>query len=1107
MADIVNGSDEQRREGIGAVANGNGGDGLTRSTVADLCVAGRPAERPAPTDRRRHQVLHAGFFVLRTPLLPFDEVARWGEALEAPDVLDDTALVAAGERDSVLLRARFAALVDRPEVAEALYLASPDLDAAIPLWREDPTRGRGPGIERALVRYFLRMACRPTPFALFGGCSVGTVGPRTRLELAGREHYRRHTTVDVDILRAAAARAVEDGGAALCPNTTLHRTAGEVRWVERREAVPAASHHLVAAPRHAALDAVLDRAATHATRSQLASAAAGAGMAPGDATELVDRLVAGQVVVPVVQVPATGDALGSLVRRLHEGATGAGVAARLAAAARRLAAVDGAGLGVGTDHYREVAAALGDLVDGADPARLCSVQLVKPAPAATLGTAVVDELRRAVTVLHRLAPRPSRPEFDRFKQGFERRYGAQEVPLLEALDEDIGVGFGAGAPTEPLLAGLSFPTGTPPGPAWGRREAVLSEKLATLPAGTTELVVDNDLVDQLAEDEALPLPGAFAVVASVAAVGEEALDAGRFRVAVEAVGGPSGAWMLGRFCAADPDLLERVREHLAAEEAGDPDAVWAEVAHLPAGRFGNVVLRPVLRGWEIPYLGASGAPADRQIAASDLALSLRDGRFVLRSTSLGRRVVPRSTTAHDFTAAANLPVYRFLCALQVAEVQGGMSWSWGALANAPFLPRVRLGRVVLARARWRVRGAELRSLAAAPETAVLAGVVAWRAARGVPRLVTLADGDRGFVVDLGNVLAVHAFLDAVRQRDCTVLEELLPGPEELCARGPEGAFVHELVVPFVAEPVPPPADHLPMPVARRTFPVGSEWLDAKVYAPASALDRVLREVVAPLRECAARAGAVDAWHFLRGADPDHHLRVRFHGPPAELREAVGAPLEAAVAGAVAEGWVRAVQLDTYAPPLERFGGQAGSALAQSIFTADSDAAAEVLRRLPPGAEGADRCWRTALAGADLLLDDLGVEGDERTAALRRRRAALAAEIGADPRLEGDLSRRFRSERAELSAWHDGARTGAGPVAELLQPWLDRSCALADIAVRWRRLADGRSLDGRSADVATRLVDESLDRLLRPGARSRLVAYDFLVRLHLSRSSRRADAGR
>src|SRR5262245_31238149 len=135
-------------------------------------------------------MIPSGFFVLRTPLLPFDDFSRWGEGLEAPRAARE-GLEAALSRDAAALRTRLVALVRRPEVREAIFLASEGLEASIDGWIEAPESERGRKVERALVRYLSRMTARATPFGLFGGYSVGAVGDRSGLSLAGLEHYRR----------------------------------------------------------------------------------------------------------------------------------------------------------------------------------------------------------------------------------------------------------------------------------------------------------------------------------------------------------------------------------------------------------------------------------------------------------------------------------------------------------------------------------------------------------------------------------------------------------------------------------------------------------------------------------------------------------------------------------------------------------------------------------------------------------------------------------------------------------------------------------------------------------------------------------------------------
>src|SRR6266545_3813206 len=170
-------------------------------------------------------------------------------------------------------------------------------------------------------------------------------------------------------------------------------------------------------------------------------------------------------------------------------------------------------------------------------------------------------------------------------------------------------------------------------------------------------------------------------------------------------------------------------------------------------RVGNVLLRPVLRSHEIPFLGASGAPRDRHIPITDLHVSVAGERVVLRSHRLGREVIPRLTSAHAYNLRS-LGVYHFLCALQTQDV-ASLGWRWGALEAAAFLPRVVIGKVVLPRARWRLGETQLRQLG--DSAALHRRVHALRAALGLPRHVALADGDNLLPIDLDNALNVDVF--------------------------------------------------------------------------------------------------------------------------------------------------------------------------------------------------------------------------------------------------------------------------------------------------------------------------------------------------------------
>jgi thiopeptide-type bacteriocin biosynthesis protein len=1030
--------------------------------------------------RSRDTHADSGAFVVRSPLLPYatlDGLDPGRAALAA--YADGGDLDAAVDADLAALAETLRALLDDPVVREAIFLASPSLDERIDGW----LAGEDGAPVRPVLSYVTRMAGRPTPFGLFAGCAVGRIGATTSLVLPGRDEARRHTRLDFGFLAKVVTALQADPAAqpflTLVPNTSLYRAGGRLRMAEARVDERGVRYHRVTFEEDEALAATLDRARGGARLGDLAAALADDEVTVEEAEEYVRELVGAQLLVSDLGPVVTGDEPVAVAALLAHERT-APVGAALVVAGRELRALDDGGPGADRARYR----ALAETLCVADPDlrldRLFQVDLAKPGPDLALGEDVVTELYRAVDVLHGLTRSQPGDELGRFREAFAARYEQREVPLAEALDEEVGVGYGPpaalAAEGAPLLAGLVPARTAAPGPAWTAADAYLLRLLArALSDGATEVELTAADLAALAGDDPPPLPDALCVSAVVAGEGDGV------RVVVEGAAGPSGARLLGRFCHLDPDLEALVRRHLAEEEKARPDVVLAEVVHLPEGRVGNILARPVLRPYEIPFLAAPGVGPDGRLPLDDLLVSVAGGRVVLRSRRLGREVVPRITNAHNTTTGA-LAVYRFLGALQYQGVAGWLGWSWGSLQSAPFLPRVTYGRLVLARAQWFVSGGDLKPLVAARTAAQrFRAVQDVRAAARLPRRVVVSVGDNDLPVDLDTVGGCELFAHEAR-RGALRLVEAYPGPDDLPLATPEGRFAHEVVLPIARRAAVPAAGWLAGSDegVESVFPPGSEWLTAKLYTGKATADAVLREAVAPLVHDVA--DVTDGWFFLRYADPEDHLRLRFHGDPAALSAEVLPRLRDAAAPLLADGRVWRVQLDTYRREVARYGGPAGVLRAERVFHADSEAALAIVLAAE-GDEGLGRRWRLALLGVDRLLADGGLDVPARRAAVRRWRDMLAAEHGAT----GDAAKRhagrlFRTERATL--------------ADLLE----RGHPAYE-----RRSAAIRPLDAPE-DVLGSLAHMHVNRLLRAAQRTQeLVVYDLLDRLYAAAAGR-ARAG-
>jgi thiopeptide-type bacteriocin biosynthesis protein len=1012
----------------------------------------------------------ADFFALRAPLLALETLSRWADGVRAPGA-DDVELEEALAADRALLRGRLARLLADEQIGDALAVASPDLADSVARWRAEPESKRGRSAERSLVRYLTRLASRPDLFGLAGAYLTGRFGDGARLELGARSELEVRARVDSgllrEVVRRAAADAIESPELVVRRNPAIYRVGGRLRVAARRQG--STGHRLVEMRSTPSIELALEAAGDGVSIASLAEALVAAGSPADHAPELVRRLIRSDLLVPVAQVAVTGpeptdqalQALGSLPG-----------GDRMAEPTRRAVALVASAPRVSRELIDAAAGVLGET--GVEFSRRHCLQVDSRRPGqAQLPERVLAEMRRNLDLLASITP-PEGAALRSFKEAFERRFASRRVPLLEALDPDLGIRLGGpvedGSASEPSMGGSSDP----------RRRTLLALMERGRSDGTVELT-DADIAS-LAGPRPATLPGAFAMLTSLA--GRD----GDFQLVEPAVTGPSGARLLGRLCRGDGELEGQVREHLRCEAALEPEAIFAELAIAPETEVGfNITQRPVLREWEIDYGGGSGAPPERRIDPSDLVVSMENDQVVLRSRSLGRRVVPCCTTAMN-PMWVSLPAARFLMSVEGQRSPGYFSWSWDLLDDAPALPRITHGRTILALRRWNVSARELADARPGTDAGGFRRLQEWREARGVPRVVAFDHPKNRVLVDFGNVLSVDAFLAAAKEVDIVRFVEAPPA-EESPVTGPDGHYAHELVVPFVLDSVSAPVPHKParetVSESKRRFPPGSEWLYANLYGPVGGADRVLVEHVGPLVRQLREDGVIDRWFFIRYGDPAKHLRVRFHGGPGQLVAHALPALNRALEPALADGLLYRISLDTYEREVERYGGLDGVELMEQVAEADSDAVLALLERRM------DEVTRRHVTVASLaaLYADAGLPLETRRICCAQLRASWAPPGHS---LGGLLSSPERSERARL------VEIMEAPPA----PLSERSAVLGPVFARMRALEEEGVLELPLHDVACSLAHMGVNRLLKRGANMDEVrVHDALARLYEAQMAR------
>jgi len=1067
------------------------------------------APDPAPIERR---FAAADFFLLRSATLPIDRLEALGDTGKPESEGCGSSPAGAGDA----LNAALQAWVRDPLVQSAIYLASPSLSERLADWFRQPSDAAFDALRAALFRYFVRMTSRATPFGLFASISLGRVGSGA-FEIGPREALRRQTWLDLGYVYPLVAQTVASREARLAlnyvPNSTLISTDDGWRYVEETVEKDRRRRDLVRVQPSDILDRVLTSAPQSANFDALIDVIMG--QAPdverADAVEYLNQLIDSQLLVPTLAPTLTGpDPVQHLIRISSEYPALIEFHRGLQQAARSLQEIDRQDVESLSDAYRTATPHLLGMLAGADEKRVFHVDLRRDAPELGLPASLSAQVLRAVEALHRTTPAPwPAASLAEFRRRFTERYGDRDVPLMEALDEDTGIGFEidpGSRRNEHLLADFKFGAvadRTKPASEERRTRRLIDLLERAWSQRQTQIHLNEGDISELAIENAAPLPDLLTVLGCLAS--PNALSGG-------AGDGPcfvlqsvsSGAGLFGRFCRSDAELEQRVKALLRSEEALQPDAIFAELVHLPDDRAGNVVCRPALRTKDLPCLGQSGLEHADQITVADLTVSVERERIVLRSRELGREILPRLTCAHN-VGAPNASVYRFLAALTKQDGVSGLAFRWGSFADARFLPRVVFGNVVLSPASWRIDTATIAAWLGLTTEERQREIGAWRAREGIPRWVQVGQGDNLLSLDLGNPWCVDALADDLHRSRTDRVSELIPAPDHFWLHSPEGRHAHEVMIPFVrraaVQSVRATRPRLAEPAELLRFTPGSRWLYAKLYGSALATEVVLVSELHPLIEKWRAAGNIDRWHFVRYRDSDDHLRVRFHGTPDALRSEVRPALERLFQRVAHGSAIWRCQFDTYEREATRYGGPEAIELAERVFDADSATVVGLLRAAPSDASP-DWRWLLSARFVDAYYEEfsLDLEGRERVA--KRIEAALRREFRVDAEFEAQISRRFRKERSLLEALF-ADRDRFPDHLRWAQDIVDAFKAkLSPRAAEFRSLARQDRLSASLEDISASLAHMHVNRMMLSNPREHeLIIHAFLHRICRGRLAR------
>jgi len=383
------------------------------------------------------------------------------------------------------------------------------------------------------------------------------------------------------------------------------------------------------------------------------------------------------------------------------------------------------------------------------------------------------------------------------------------------------------------------------------------------------------------------------------------------------------------------------------------------------------------------------------------------------------------------------------------------------------------------------------------------------ASKKIPYRVTISQGDNQLPIDIENEYCLKILAKDLKKFETLELHECLFNESNLLVRRPEGGYTNEIIIPWTKQVETTPKNGHQFQGknvidVQRSFLSGDKWHYVTIYCGVKTADTLLVEILKPITEELLAEGKIAKWFFIRYADPDHHIRIRF------LREGnfhadITEKINAALASYLKNNLIWKVQTDTYNRELERYDA-ANIDNSETLFFYDSVTVVQILSLLE-GDEGDDLRWQFALKGVNDLLESFGYD----LSAKKDLMDVLGINFKKEFNIESieskkQLGAKFRELRTKIELALQTEIDSTHEFYEVWQLFEIRKSSLIDCAKRIDELYSSHALEVQKSDLVASYIHMFLNRFCRSKQRMQeMVIYDLLHQHYKSQLARTAKS--
>lgn len=933
------------------------------------------------------------FFMMRNPILSFESYKKiFCDNIPREEFIE-----------------KLISISKNPIISEAILISSTSLNQAIDRLNSEKNIVKKEQIISSILKYFIRMTSRTTPYGLFSGVTTGKFGESTILQINNIKKHNKRSRPDMEWLygimkmieqNQRILRKLKLKSNTLCLDNGIRldmpyiSNYGQIKK-DLEESSLSASIRFTSP-----VKLVMNEAKELIPFEKLFNKIleANPGINENIVENFINQLLENEYLITDIRTPLINkDPLSYVIEKIKNIEEASEIHNKLLNIKTLIDNYNKLSIGEGINEYKDLTKLMKEIFECDN---YLQVDLAIDKENIVLCEKIKEEIIDTIEFLISISTLNGEQEYIKsYKEEFMEFYGMdREVPVLELLDEDKGLGAPATYTTPFSSKQVQKSRKLQEDEKFYK--FIIREVERCILKGDKEVVLKKENLKLMGcrniEDIKFhEMPKSIDYYTFLSAKNYDELNSGNFRMSISPNPGIAGAGRtFGRFIDILGDDIHENMKIINEEEKKllGNDYVIAEIVELPqSGRVSNVTLNWNAKDYEM-VIADNYSENKKKLEIKDLYIGI-DGitnKFYIRSKSLNKRVIAASSHMLNIMSGSN--IYRFLREIsQYDTIEVFQRIYENGLENFSYIPRIVYNRTIIMPATWRISLDELGITKTSSLEKFKSIIENWRKEYNVPSYVYEKDSDNRLLLNLNNPIHVEELFNILKARGNAdvILNEVEVDIDNLLLKGEDGGYFSEFVFPLILnkekyienksikeDVLTTKYDYVKnhsklntLNDKRQVF-IGDEWIYLKLYGNYKRIDEFLGFELLDFCNSLKEENLIDKFFFLRYADPQSHIRLRLKCK--KVDEDFINILNKWFKHLRDEGLLTKVVFDTYFKEVERYGGEELIELAEDVFYKDSLLILNVINLLRVGKLDMD-IVHIAMVNIVNMLEGLGID--------------------------------------------------------------------------------------------------------------------------------------